>query len=102
MPEPTVELATSKVEKVAESNQQPVYRSFVRQEPEELKVEEVENNRHSTMGLYLEISISTYMTKVGISDLQTMILSNNVYACLAVLVGQSSAYPSIHILILIV
>ncbi|KAM9489467.1 protein cordon-bleu isoform 3-T3 [Clarias gariepinus] len=49
MPEPTVELATSKVEKVAESNQQPVYRSFVRQEPEELKVEEVENNRHSTM-----------------------------------------------------
>ncbi|KAF5903995.1 protein cordon-bleu isoform X4, partial [Clarias magur] len=55
MPEPTVELAPSKVEQVAESNQQPGRRSFVRREPEEpestleLKVEEVENSRHSAM-----------------------------------------------------
>ncbi|MCJ8728368.1 hypothetical protein PDJAM_G00003710 [Pangasius djambal] len=54
MAELAIEL-TSKVEPVPELNQQPAYRSFVKREPEEtesaleLKMEEVENNRHSAI-----------------------------------------------------
>lgn len=63
MPEPAIESArgsTSKVEPVPELNQKPA-RSFVRREPEEtesaleLKMEEVDNNRHSAIGLYMKI-----------------------------------------------
>ncbi|MCI4374231.1 hypothetical protein PGIGA_G00003930 [Pangasianodon gigas] len=54
MAEPAIEL-TSKVEPVPEPNQQPARRSFVKREPEEtesaleLKMEEVDNNRHSAI-----------------------------------------------------
>lgn len=62
--EDALELATgsaSKVEAVPQLNQQPAYRSFVMQKPKEtesaleLKMEEVENARHSAIGLYLEM-----------------------------------------------
>lgn len=61
MAEPAVELASglaSKVEQVPELNNQPARRSFVKREPEEaesaleLKMEEVDNSRHSAIGLY--------------------------------------------------
>lgn len=63
MPEPAIESArgsTSKVEPAAELTQKPSRRCVKRESEEtesalELKMEEVDNNRHSAIGLYLEM-----------------------------------------------
>lgn len=59
---------TSKVEPVPELNQQPARRGFVKREPEEtesaleLKMDEVDNNRHSAIGLLQNTSMSSWST----------------------------------------
>lgn len=76
MAKPVIEVATgltSKVRPVPELNQQPARRSFVKREPEEmepaleLKMDEVDNNRHSATGLYSTWKFSPFITQARIA-----------------------------------